>query len=199
MSQRGIHPDLFTYTTLIKGLCLEGRIGDARVVFSLMESYGMECDVVTYSTLIDGYCKAGMLEDAQLLFLEMNTKGCFPDVVTFATLIGAFARKKESAKVIELLKKMHDMKISPNMYTRNIVLEYIIKDGDCQSWINSLPDFSSFGKPKNGKHWIFMWVCSLLFIFYFPQCLCEHYVALDELLAMTCFQVWTLPRKNHGS
>ena len=52
MPNRGCTPDLYTYGTLINGLCRFGKIGETKELFKEMETKGCLPSVVTYSSLI---------------------------------------------------------------------------------------------------------------------------------------------------
>ncbi|KAF2296599.1 hypothetical protein GH714_000475 [Hevea brasiliensis] len=57
MIKHGKEPDLFTYNSLLNGLCLRGQTDDALKPFELMVNRGIEVNDVSYNMLINGYRK----------------------------------------------------------------------------------------------------------------------------------------------
>lgn len=50
----GLIPNVITYTTIIRGLCLRGDLGTALDVFDVMHQHGVKPNEWTYSTLLHG-------------------------------------------------------------------------------------------------------------------------------------------------
>lgn len=57
------HPDLITYSTMIKGYCKSKDIERALMILDEMEKQGIRPDEVVYNSLLDGCCKA---DDTQI-------------------------------------------------------------------------------------------------------------------------------------
>ncbi|KDP32442.1 hypothetical protein JCGZ_13367 [Jatropha curcas] len=80
--QRGIKPDVITYSSLMDGYCLHNQVDQAREIFDLMVSNGHTPNVVTYNILImrilgEMPCK-GLLDEALKVFRKMEGNGCLP-------------------------------------------------------------------------------------------------------------------------
>ncbi|XLT59850.1 hypothetical protein HN873_052454, partial [Arachis hypogaea] len=65
MLDKGISPNVITYSSLIFGLCLEGQYKEAIDLLSDMVLRNISPNVRTYSILIDGLCKEGKIKDAK--------------------------------------------------------------------------------------------------------------------------------------
>ena len=59
MMDRGILPDVVTYTTVIDGLCKAQVVDRAKGVFQQMIDNGVKPDNGTYNCLIHGYLSIG--------------------------------------------------------------------------------------------------------------------------------------------
>ena len=74
MMNRGIEPNVTTFTTLIKGWCKVGNMSLAMHVAKVMLKMNLYPNQITYSTLIKGYCQqndmmmAKRLPSQRLLF-----------------------------------------------------------------------------------------------------------------------------------
>ncbi|KAM7461107.1 hypothetical protein LguiA_029228 [Lonicera macranthoides] len=55
----GYEPDILTFTTLIRGLCIGGKLALAVRFFDEIVKNGFQPDLITYGTLINGLCKTG--------------------------------------------------------------------------------------------------------------------------------------------
>ena len=75
MSQRGLQPDVVTFTAMINGLCKEGKMEEANGLFELMNQGGLQPDVVTFTTLISGLFKVGKMEEANGLLELLSQRG----------------------------------------------------------------------------------------------------------------------------
>lgn len=56
--------DLFTYSSLIHGLCKCGNVDGALRVYREMVESGVSPDVVVYNALLNGYCQAAKIKEA---------------------------------------------------------------------------------------------------------------------------------------
>ncbi|XP_039682694.1 pentatricopeptide repeat-containing protein At3g60050 [Medicago truncatula] len=95
-----------TYNILIDGLCKEGRLENAQVIFQDLLIKGYKVKVWTYNTMINGLCLEGLFDEAMTLLEKMEDNGCTPDVVTYETIIYALFKNDENDKAEKLLREM---------------------------------------------------------------------------------------------
>nr|CAD1843887.1 unnamed protein product [Ananas comosus var. bracteatus] len=69
--EKQLSPTFFTYTSLINGLCRNGRFPEALSLFEEMIEKGFTPDRVVYTSVIGGYCRCGDVEKAMKLFNKM--------------------------------------------------------------------------------------------------------------------------------
>ncbi|XP_026432387.1 pentatricopeptide repeat-containing protein At1g62680, mitochondrial-like [Papaver somniferum] len=110
MLKRGYHPDTVTYTTLIKGLCLQAKIDLAIKI----------PDGVSYNAIIDTLCKEGLLDQALVLFSEMLNDSNI--VLTYNILINGFGNSGRLKDVKRLFDEMLRRGISANLTTYNSMI-----------------------------------------------------------------------------
>ncbi|KAF2290652.1 hypothetical protein GH714_014883 [Hevea brasiliensis] len=91
MKQRGIKPDLVTYTVLLDGhqkahIRKADNLLDAVCLFDEMIVRGLKPDTVTYTVLLSGFCNRGDVDRAVDLLDQMSLKGIMPDDRTMSVL-----------------------------------------------------------------------------------------------------------------
>ncbi|KAK9099460.1 hypothetical protein Syun_026505 [Stephania yunnanensis] len=123
-----VAPDVWTYTTMIRGFCKMGMIGDAMKVFDEMTC---EPNLVTYNTIIAGLCRKGSMETARAVFDRMVERGesCLPDTVTFTTLIDGFCKRNELEAAERWMEEMAKHNCEPNVVTYNALINGLCLGG----------------------------------------------------------------------
>ncbi|WJX66464.1 hypothetical protein P8452_51021 [Trifolium repens] len=97
---------MYTYNMLIDGLCKEGRLKDAQVMFQDLLIKGYNVTVWTYNIMINGLCLEGLFDEAFALPQKMEENGCIPDVVTYQTIIYTLFENDENVHAEKLLREM---------------------------------------------------------------------------------------------
>ncbi|XP_062163739.1 pentatricopeptide repeat-containing protein At3g22470, mitochondrial-like [Alnus glutinosa] len=112
MTSKGIQPDVFTYNSLIQGLCNFGRWKEAIKLWKEMVKRKIMPDVRTFNIVTDTLGKEWRFEEAKEVYDVMIQRGIyreiFPDVVTYNSLIGGFCRVGKLKNALELLHEMQD-------------------------------------------------------------------------------------------
>ncbi|KAM7522724.1 hypothetical protein LguiA_012626 [Lonicera macranthoides] len=131
LSEKLIEPDVFTYGTVINGLCKSGNTLAAIEFLKTLEKHNFEANIVlsSYNAIIDSLCKDRMVSDARNLFDEMIEKGISPDVVTYTSLIHGLFNLGLWEEVNKLLRQMVEQKVSPNLLTFSIIVDALCKEG----------------------------------------------------------------------
>ncbi|MQM10444.1 hypothetical protein Taro_043331 [Colocasia esculenta] len=122
MLKRGLSVATEVVNVLINGLCVEGRISDAEEMFERMPEMGCAPNIFTYNTFIKGLCRRGKNDIALGMLRSMQSQEgcCKPDVVGYST-----SDKWEQA--IEILKMVSEHRISPDVATFNVLVNYLCK------------------------------------------------------------------------
>ncbi|CAI9297420.1 unnamed protein product [Lactuca saligna] len=111
------HPDVYTYSILIKSCLHFHEFDKVQSLLSEMFSRGVNPNTFTYNTPIDAYGKAKRFADMESTLVEMlrqresemkgvlvmmESKGCEPDKITYRTMITAYNMNGMSNHVKEL-------------------------------------------------------------------------------------------------
>lgn len=93
-----ITSDVFTYSSLIQGLCNVGRWDEDKIKWKQMYVSEITQDLYTHNILVDTCCKEGKIEGAESIMKIMSRRGrymsiccniqCFNKWILFAPLNG---------------------------------------------------------------------------------------------------------------
>ncbi|XP_034674994.1 pentatricopeptide repeat-containing protein At1g62680, mitochondrial-like [Vitis riparia] len=113
----GHQPYTATFTTLIRGLCVEGKIGEALHLFDKMVGEGFQPN-----------------EDRQVtkalnIFSKMIAKDISPNVSTYNSLLYGLCKFSECKHVATLMNEMVDSKIMPNVVIFTTLVDALCKEG----------------------------------------------------------------------
>ncbi|XP_056845576.1 putative pentatricopeptide repeat-containing protein At3g16710, mitochondrial isoform X2 [Raphanus sativus] len=131
MTKLGFEPDVFTFTSLLTGLCYRNRLDDAVALFVKMVEIGCCCkpNVVTYTTLIHCLCKNRHVDHALDLFNQMETNGVRANVVTFNALVTGLCDCGRWGDLALLLREMIERRVRPNVVTFTALIDAFAKAG----------------------------------------------------------------------
>lgn len=125
------HPDVYTYSILIKS-CLQVYAFDkVQSLLTDMASQRIKPNTVTYNTLIDSYGKAKRFEEMESLLVEMlRQQDCEPDVWTLNSTLRAFGGSGQIETMEKCYEKFQSAGIQPNIRTFNVLLDAYGKTGN---------------------------------------------------------------------
>ncbi|RYR08059.1 hypothetical protein Ahy_B05g075607 [Arachis hypogaea] len=124
MLKKECNPNIHTYSSLIKGCLLGGKLGEALELWNLMIMEGVKSNVVlykpsykmeksscspnvtTYSTLISGFVKAGDLLGASAIWNKVINCGCHPNVVVYTTMVDVLCQMSMFNQAHRLIENM---------------------------------------------------------------------------------------------
>jgi len=122
MLQRGIHPNLITFSTMISCASMCSVPHKAVKWFEMMPSFGCEPDNNLSSSMIYVYARTGNADMALKLYDRAKAEKWHVDTVAFSGLIKMFGM---SGNYDECLNVYNDMKVlgtKPNLVTYNVLL-----------------------------------------------------------------------------
>ncbi|KAG2254221.1 hypothetical protein Bca52824_084357 [Brassica carinata] len=92
MLDSGVDPDVYTYNSLLNGLCKTSEYEDVIETYKTMVEKGCAPNLFTFNILLESLCRYRKLDEALGLLEEMERKSVNPDAVTFGTLIDGFCK-----------------------------------------------------------------------------------------------------------
>ncbi|KAI3446347.1 hypothetical protein Pfo_003012 [Paulownia fortunei] len=115
-------PDMITYSTIINGLCRDGRLEEAKKKFIEMLGRNLCPDSTVYDIFLYNLCKRGKISSAFQVLKDMERKGCNKTLQTYNCLIFGLGSTHQIFEMFGLMDEMKERGVSPNVYTYNIVL-----------------------------------------------------------------------------
>ncbi|GKB27445.1 putative tetratricopeptide-like helical domain superfamily protein [Tanacetum coccineum] len=153
ITNKGLKPDVVTYSTIIQGLFRVGRCEDAHKLFDVMRAKGLkpnECtyriiekalslfhlmgdgklnsDINVYNIIINGDGKCGKHDIARVLFQDLTNKGLHPDVHTYSVMISGLCREGLVRDAKQLFLQMAESGCLPDNVTYRLLLQGFIRN-----------------------------------------------------------------------
>ncbi|XP_062177990.1 pentatricopeptide repeat-containing protein At1g10910, chloroplastic isoform X2 [Alnus glutinosa] len=116
------------YCLLMDGLAKAGRIDEAKSLFDEMKEKSVRSDGYSHSIMISAFSRGGLLEEAKHLARDFEATYDRYDLVMLNTMLCAYCRAGEMGRVMEMLKKMDGLAISPDYNTFHILIKYFCKE-----------------------------------------------------------------------
>jgi len=120
MASDGLEPNIVTYSTIIKGYCLENRLDKAmELLHEMKQSSRYRPDEITYNTLIDGCARFGHYERGMALLAEMQEQGVRPSNFTLSVLAKLATRSRRPERAFEIcddLAKRYGLRLNVQVY-----------------------------------------------------------------------------------
>ena len=127
----GITPNLFIYTTLIKGYCKMKQFELAFNVFEKMKEDDMvKPNIVIYNSIINNCIESKNYDKMIEIYTHLKKNDSFiqPDFITYTTLIKGFCRSENMPKAEEIYKFMIE-----NDFKLDIIVLNLLCKGYCYS------------------------------------------------------------------
>ncbi|KAH6807798.1 Pentatricopeptide repeat superfamily protein [Perilla frutescens var. frutescens] len=129
LKEKGIAPDVYTYTIRIKSFCRTSRPHAALRLLNNMPAQRCEVNSVAYCTVVSGFYEGDYSAEAHGLFDEMLRLGLVPNVTTFNKLMHTLCKKGDIRESEMLLDKVLKRGVLPNLFTFNIFIQGLCKKG----------------------------------------------------------------------
>merc|ERR1719486_1894994 len=121
MKESCVEPDIVTYSTIVKGYCVEGDVDRAFSVLEDMKSdEKLAPDEIMYNSILDGCAKQHRVEDALKVLEEMKSTGVVPSNYTLSILVkllGHARRLNQAFRMVEELSTQHGFRPNVQVYT----------------------------------------------------------------------------------
>merc|ERR1719330_401744 len=118
---KGVCPDLITFSILIRANCDAGRLEEALALLSSMIDLGLRPDDVIFNNLLSGCVSKNSPEFAKRLYSNMVEGGVRPSNATFSILIRLYAQNKLLDEATEMLRrepKAWNVETEPRLYVQ---------------------------------------------------------------------------------
>lgn len=127
-------PDIYTYTTLIKGLRNSQNEKNLEKILSIYDmlvahskDLNVRIDEFLINSVIDSCAKFGKISEAQRIFNTIEELDVKPSVITFSIILKALGSDGKLEEAMSLFTKMKLMNIKPNEITYDCLLNCAIR------------------------------------------------------------------------
>ncbi|CAN1249835.1 Pentatricopeptide repeat-containing protein At1g52620 [Linum perenne] len=159
MVKRDDAVDNYSVGIIVRGLCKEGKVEEAKKFIERRWGKGCVPNIVFYNMMIDGYCKNGDTKRAVKLFRELKLKGFLPNLETYGALISGHSKGGEFEEVDKLLVEIKVRGLNVNVWLHNIITDARIKQ-NCKIEVpeiipdivknGHMPDLIAYGALVHG-------------------------------------------------
>ncbi|XP_029130749.1 pentatricopeptide repeat-containing protein At2g22070 isoform X2 [Cajanus cajan] len=113
LRRRGIEPNEFTFTSLIKACANQAKLEHGSQLHGQVVKFNFDKDPFVSSTLVDMYGKCGLFNNSIQLFDEIEN----PNDIAWNTLVGVFAQHGLGRKAVQTFNGMIHRGLKPNAVT----------------------------------------------------------------------------------
>lgn len=122
MEDRGLKPDVYTYSVIMSGYTKGGEMEEAYKILNEAKKKHSKLSPVTYHTIIRGYCKLEQYDKALELLGEMKEYGVEPNEDEYNKFIQSLCLKALDWTTAEkLLEEMKENGLHLNAITKGLV------------------------------------------------------------------------------
>lgn len=168
-------PNVYTYATIIRGRCAQGKVDEARKLLLEMEKKGCKPILACYGSLIARLCKLDRNRDAFDLFEEMLDKGIDAEGAFCGSLLKQLSMKGMIDEALRVCKYVVDKHIFVEDATFVLLLEGLSKADRLGKAKPLLQNLMEKGCLSNARHFQ-----QALHVLQRRETLCSHCSPLTE-------------------
>ncbi|KAJ1311794.1 hypothetical protein OPQ81_010259 [Rhizoctonia solani] len=130
--------DVYTYTTMMRGLFDQGRLNEAMAYYEEMKKKIPQVDISIrpYNIVIHGLLFNKRVAGALQIVSELEVGSALPtpthpapDITTYNTLLRYYARRRDMTSISKVLHTIADRQLSPDIYTLTTILNALLAVG----------------------------------------------------------------------
>jgi pentatricopeptide repeat protein len=115
----GVEPDLISFSTLVKGYCVQGDLEQALATFTQLRRRGLQADAILYHSILDGCANRQMVQLAEQILQDMIADGHKPTSITLSILVKLYGRTslEQALQVFADLPAQYDFTPNAQVFT----------------------------------------------------------------------------------
>ncbi|KAF3338712.1 pentatricopeptide repeat-containing protein [Carex littledalei] len=114
MKETGLIPNA---VSMLDGLCKDGLVKEAMLLFSVIREKGIIPEVVIYTAVVEAFCKVSRFNDAIKVFRKMQKNGIVPNAYSYGVIVNGLSKGGRLSECEEFCVEMFEANHSPNPAT----------------------------------------------------------------------------------
>ncbi|KAL4069703.1 hypothetical protein V8B97DRAFT_1968818 [Scleroderma yunnanense] len=120
---------LTVYNTVLHGLLINGREGDAHALLLRLREKGPKPDIVSFNTLLRYHGRRGEFRRVSHILDQINEEGLTGDVYTFSTILSSLLKIGRTDATDLILNLMRKQNIAPNAAIFSNIIDHQVREG----------------------------------------------------------------------
>ncbi|KAB2623501.1 pentatricopeptide repeat-containing protein [Pyrus ussuriensis x Pyrus communis] len=121
-------PYTLTFSTLMRGLCVNGKVDEAFGLLKRMENEGIDPDTIMFNILIAGLGKRGRFDQGIKLLEEMKFKGCDPNPGSYQEVLYCFLDAQRYVEAKGFMRWMISKGVGPSFASYKALIHGLCKE-----------------------------------------------------------------------
>ncbi|KAI6047729.1 hypothetical protein EDC04DRAFT_2619663 [Pisolithus marmoratus] len=117
------------YNTVLHGLLINGRSGDAHALLQRLREKGPKPDIVSFNTVLRYHGRRGEFRHVSRILDEMSEDGLTGDVYTFSTVLSSLLKIGRTDATDLILNLMRKQNIEPNTAIFSAIIDHQVREG----------------------------------------------------------------------
>ncbi|KAL3630952.1 hypothetical protein CASFOL_023936 [Castilleja foliolosa] len=149
MPEKGIPPNVVTYSDLICGLCNLSRWSEAKMLMEKMVGCKKYPNVIKFSSLVGALCKEGLVDEAADVIHIMKQQNVTPNVVTYSALMDGYCLQGRVDEARNVFDSMSNNNIVPDISCYNTLMNGFCEKKKIDEVIHLFRDMPRKGVEPN--------------------------------------------------
>lgn len=120
---------LAVYNTVLHGLLINGREGDAHALLERLRVKGPKPDIVSFNTLLRYHGRRGEFRHVSRILDQVMEDGLTCDVYTFSTILSSLLKIERTDATGLILNLMRKQNIAPNTAIFSNIIDHQVREG----------------------------------------------------------------------
>lgn len=117
------------YNTVLHGLLINGRSGDAHALLQHLREKGPKPDIVSFNTVLRYHGRRGEFRHVSRILDQMSEDGLTGDVYTFSTVLSSLLKIGRTDATDLILNLMRKQNIEPNAAVFSAIIDHQVREG----------------------------------------------------------------------
>ncbi|KAG0498013.1 hypothetical protein HPP92_002704 [Vanilla planifolia] len=128
MSEKGFHPDKFTYCTLAAAMLKAGQVRESQHLLVKVLSENNACDAAIWNVYFHNLILDNRMMETRSLLMCIMDEGFIPSTITCNTILKGFCLEKKLDEALNFLQHYEWVIEGPDVVSINTILHVACKE-----------------------------------------------------------------------